>query len=207
MSKANDLTDGNPSTDEVDIRVSKDLRGLLRGLDPDRLGLVAFEQQVGDEWVTLTYADVVRQARAIGNALLQMGIGKGHRVGILGENRPEWPIAYLGIASVGATVVSLDIFWTDDEAGKVLRKCRPSAVFTSNRFCGAPIVVGREHARNGRLRAFVVNSGCSNVATGKRGITDAQTMVQSDHHRQYDAVRPIEERSVSQFGLVEGNIT
>ena len=54
------------------------------------------------------------------------------------------------------------------------RICTAAAVFTTNRFCGSPIVVGREHLRNGKLRAIVVNSGCSNVATGKRGVNDAK---------------------------------
>lgn len=54
--------------------------------------------------------------------------------------------------------------------------CAAAAVFTRNRFCGSPIVVGREHLRNGKLRAIVVNSGCSNVATGQRGIGDARAM-------------------------------
>ncbi|HSW45343.1 MAG TPA: bifunctional glutamate N-acetyltransferase/amino-acid acetyltransferase ArgJ [Phycisphaerae bacterium] len=52
--------------------------------------------------------------------------------------------------------------------------CAAAGVFTTNRFCGAPIVVGREHLQNGKLRAIVVNSGCSNVATGRRGIADAR---------------------------------
>ncbi len=54
--------------------------------------------------------------------------------------------------------------------------CSAAAVFTSNRFCGAPVVVGREHIRSGRLRGVVVNSGVSNVATGRRGIADARKM-------------------------------
>lgn len=54
--------------------------------------------------------------------------------------------------------------------------CPAAAVFTQNRFCGAPIVVGREHIANHKLRAIVVNSGCANVATGKRGIADARSM-------------------------------
>lgn len=54
--------------------------------------------------------------------------------------------------------------------------CAAAAVFTTNRFCGAPIVVGREHVGNGKLRAIVVNSGCSNVATGRRGVADARKM-------------------------------
>ena len=54
--------------------------------------------------------------------------------------------------------------------------CAAAAVFTRNRFCGAPVTVGREHIRHGRLRGVVVNSGCSNVATGERGVKDAREM-------------------------------
>jgi len=54
--------------------------------------------------------------------------------------------------------------------------CTAAAVFTSNRFCGAPVQVGRDHLRNGRLQGVVVNSGVSNVATGKRGLVDARAM-------------------------------
>lgn len=56
------------------------------------------------------------------------------------------------------------------------RPCAAAAMFTTNRFCGAPVVVGREHVRSGRLQAVVVNSGCSNVATGTRGLRDAAEM-------------------------------
>ncbi|NLX14470.1 MAG: bifunctional glutamate N-acetyltransferase/amino-acid acetyltransferase ArgJ [Phycisphaerales bacterium] len=52
--------------------------------------------------------------------------------------------------------------------------CTAAAMFTRNRFCGSPVTVGREYVRDGRLRAIVVNSGCSNVATGRRGVADAR---------------------------------
>ena len=56
--------------------------------------------------------------------------------------------------------------------------CPWAAVFTQNKVCGAPVTVGREHLKtsNFRGRAFVVNSGCSNVATGARGIANAKRM-------------------------------
>ncbi len=56
------------------------------------------------------------------------------------------------------------------------RPCTAAAVFTRNRFCGAPVTVGRAHVADAKLRAIVVNSGCSNVATGKRGVRDAHAM-------------------------------
>jgi glutamate N-acetyltransferase / amino-acid N-acetyltransferase len=51
-----------------------------------------------------------------------------------------------------------------------------AAVFTRNHFPGAPVILGRETIRGGRLRAIVANSKCSNVATGETGIANARRM-------------------------------
>ena len=51
-----------------------------------------------------------------------------------------------------------------------------AAVFTRNRFPGAPVIVGRETIQRGRLQAIVVNSKVSNVGTGEEGILHAQRM-------------------------------
>lgn len=45
-----------------------------------------------------------------------------------------------------------------------------SAVFTKNKFVGNPVIVGREHIKNGKLQCVIVNSGNSNVGTGKEGL-------------------------------------
>jgi glutamate N-acetyltransferase / amino-acid N-acetyltransferase len=54
--------------------------------------------------------------------------------------------------------------------------CSAAGVFTRNNFPGAPVIVGREHARSGHLQAIVVNSKNANVATGPDGIEDARRM-------------------------------
>jgi glutamate N-acetyltransferase/amino-acid N-acetyltransferase len=51
-----------------------------------------------------------------------------------------------------------------------------AALFTRNRFPGAPVVLGRETIRGGVLRAIVVNSRVSNVATGDEGLAHARRM-------------------------------
>jgi glutamate N-acetyltransferase/amino-acid N-acetyltransferase len=51
-----------------------------------------------------------------------------------------------------------------------------AALFTRNQFPGAPVILGRETIRGGRLRGIVVNSKVSNVATGPRGVEDARRM-------------------------------
>jgi glutamate N-acetyltransferase/amino-acid N-acetyltransferase len=51
-----------------------------------------------------------------------------------------------------------------------------AAVFTRNHFPGAPVILGREIIKRGRLRAVVVNSKVSNVATGEQGVVNARRM-------------------------------
>jgi glutamate N-acetyltransferase / amino-acid N-acetyltransferase len=63
----------------------------------------------------------------------------------------------------------LSLFASDEPAAT-------AAVFTRNLVPGAPIIVGRELVRGGRLRAIVVNSKVSNVGTGEVGIRNARRM-------------------------------
>ena len=51
-----------------------------------------------------------------------------------------------------------------------------AAVYTSNKVKGAPLAVTKKHLSNGKAQAIVVNSGVSNVCTGKKGIKDAEDM-------------------------------
>jgi glutamate N-acetyltransferase / amino-acid N-acetyltransferase len=61
----------------------------------------------------------------------------------------------------------LSIFVSDVDAAA-------AAIFTLNRFPGAPVLLGRETIRSGELRAIVVNSRVSNVATGEEGLVNAR---------------------------------
>jgi len=52
-----------------------------------------------------------------------------------------------------------------------------AAMFTQNRFCGAGVIIGREHVANGQLQAFVINSKNANVATGEQGLANIREVV------------------------------
>ena len=52
-------------------------------------------------------------------------------------------------------------------------RARAAAMFTRNRFPGAPVIVGRKHIANGYAQALVINSKNANVAMGKVGIDNA----------------------------------
>ncbi|HKH92727.1 MAG TPA: bifunctional glutamate N-acetyltransferase/amino-acid acetyltransferase ArgJ [Gemmatimonadaceae bacterium] len=67
------------------------------------------------------------------------------------------------------TAKDLALFVSDVDAAA-------AAVFTRNKFPGAPVLLGRETIRGGRLRAIFANSKVSNVATGERGLENARRM-------------------------------
>ncbi|MFH1380166.1 MAG: bifunctional glutamate N-acetyltransferase/amino-acid acetyltransferase ArgJ [bacterium] len=53
------------------------------------------------------------------------------------------------------------------------RPCAAAGVFTKNLVQAAPVMLSRKHIRSGYARAILINSGCANAATGKKGLYDA----------------------------------
>ena len=60
--------------------------------------------------------------------------------------------------------------------------CSAAAVFTTNKFQAAPVVVSQEtlNARKGEgIRGVVINAGCANAVTGQGGVKDARAMAKA----------------------------
>ncbi|MCF6150052.1 MAG: bifunctional glutamate N-acetyltransferase/amino-acid acetyltransferase ArgJ [Candidatus Kuenenia sp.] len=51
-----------------------------------------------------------------------------------------------------------------------------AALFTTNKICAAPVVLGKKIIKQGKLRAIIVNSGNANACTGERGYKNAEEM-------------------------------
>ena len=88
------------------------------------------------------------------------------------HDRPVFPQGFrCASRNVGLkpTAKDLALFASDTDAAA-------AAVFTRNHFPGAPVMLGRETIKHGRLRAVVVNSKVSNVANGEQGIVNARRM-------------------------------
>ncbi|MEX0638992.1 MAG: bifunctional glutamate N-acetyltransferase/amino-acid acetyltransferase ArgJ [Balneolaceae bacterium] len=54
-----------------------------------------------------------------------------------------------------------------------------AAVFTRNLVCAEPVKLSRIHVRDGKLQAFVINSGNANACTGKKGWEGAVAMAET----------------------------
>ncbi len=83
---------------------------------------------------SLTFGQVDEQAQAMAAALAELGIEAGDRIAIVMPNRPEWVVALLAAARLGATVVPLNPRLNYHELKYQLRHAEVSAVFAVERF-------------------------------------------------------------------------
>ncbi len=112
----------------------EEIRGVphrvFRNAPADLRGLIAICESHGDnEGVVLddqrwSFGELARNARAFGAGLsARHGVKKGDLVALAMRNTPEWMAAYLGIASIGAVVVPLNGWWTEEEMAFALGHC------------------------------------------------------------------------------------
>ncbi|MBI4468520.1 MAG: AMP-binding protein [Acidobacteria bacterium] len=75
----------------------------------DRFGRrIALQIKTQGAYRPMTYTELGRAVQSLSAELEAMGIRPGDRVAILSENRPEWAISYLAIATGGAVCVPID---------------------------------------------------------------------------------------------------
>ena len=83
---------------------------------------------------------------------------------------PFHPKGFLSVAkNIGIKDETLDFTVIHSTARAVA-----VGMFTQSLFCGAPVIVGREHLADDHAQTLVINSKNANVATGQRGVDDAR---------------------------------
>lgn len=63
----------------------------------------------------VTFESWYRAVAALAVELQNIGVSKGDRVALAMRNLPEWPVIFFAAASIGAIVVPLNAWWTDQE--------------------------------------------------------------------------------------------
>jgi long-chain acyl-CoA synthetase len=95
-------------------------------------GQPALRHKVGDQWVDVDYAELGTSVSEVARGLMDLGIGRGDRVSILANTRPEWTYANLGILAAGAASVSIYQTNSPEECHYVLEHSESRAVFVED---------------------------------------------------------------------------
>ena len=80
---------------------------------------------------TLSYAETSERSVALARGLIASGLGHGSRVGLLHPNGPEFAVAALATARIGAITVPLSTFSTASEVRTLLRNANVEMVLAA----------------------------------------------------------------------------
>ncbi len=94
------------------------LPGLLASHADRRPGEVALREKEFGIWQEITWAEYLGRVRAFALGLTELGVERGDRVAIIGDNRPEWVIAELAAQAGGVLPLGL---YQDSIAGELER--------------------------------------------------------------------------------------
>lgn len=78
-----------------------------------------------------TYAELRGLARRVAAFLASAGVGAGDRVALMSENRPEWAVAWFGIALPGGVAVPLDHQLSTAEVANLVRSAGAKVLLLS----------------------------------------------------------------------------
>jgi acyl-CoA synthetase (AMP-forming)/AMP-acid ligase II len=82
----------------------------------------------------ITYRELERESGQLARGLLAAGAGKGTRVALLMSNSPDWVIAFMAAARIGAIVVPLSTLLQAPELRWVLRHADVDTLFVQDRY-------------------------------------------------------------------------
>lgn len=86
-----------------------------------------------ESWTAVSSGDFYRNVISVAWALTHWGIGKGDRVAILSENRPEWAMADFATLFLGAVTVPIYSTLTAEQTAYVLGDSGARVIFVSTK--------------------------------------------------------------------------
>ena len=115
----------------LEVTDLKDMLNKTRKLYGDKPG---YKIKTGKgQYKTYTHNEIRDMINYLGTTLISMGL-KGKRIGVIGENRYEWELAYLSIACGVGIVVPMDRSLPANELEEVIERSEVEAIFYSKKY-------------------------------------------------------------------------
>ena len=111
-----------------------DLKDILKKSGEKYPEKIAYKIRIEQgKYKEITHKQVRDMIDSLGTALINMGL-KGKRIGVIGENRYEWEIAYLSIVCGTGTVVPLDKSLPENELESLIERSKAEAIICSQKY-------------------------------------------------------------------------
>ena len=115
----------------LEVTDLKDMLNKTRELYGDKPG---YKIKIGKgKYKTYTHKEIRDMINCLGTALISLGL-KGKRIGVIGENRYEWELAYLTVVCGVGIVVPMDKSLPANELEEVIERSEVEAIFYSKKY-------------------------------------------------------------------------
>jgi long-subunit acyl-CoA synthetase (AMP-forming) len=89
---------------------------------PDRKALV--EMSPDGDWVSTTWSEYWEAVRALGKALIALGVQPGDGVALVGNNRRDWVVSQMGISAAAAVPAPIYVTNTVEQVAYIVKHCK-----------------------------------------------------------------------------------
>lgn len=98
---------------------------------PEKTALIIEKDGVKQEY---TYGELQARVESLARALRDLGFESGDKLGLIGENCPEWEASFLGIQWAGCTVVPLDRMLKVPEIRHIIRNSDSAGIIATKAY-------------------------------------------------------------------------
>ena len=111
-----------------------------------------FKTEEKGKFRTITHKEFRENINALGTILIQMGL-KDKRIAVISENRYEWELSYLAVASGVGVIVPLDKALPDNELESLILRSQVEAIIYSSKYDA--IMNTLREKKNTNLKYFI----------------------------------------------------
>ena len=111
-----------------------------------------FKTEEKGKFRTITHKEFRENINALGTTLIQMGL-KDKRIALISENRYEWELSYLAVASGVGVIVPLDKALPDNELESLILRSQVEAIIYSSKY--DVIMKTLREKKNTNLKYFI----------------------------------------------------
>ncbi len=123
---------GQPKND-IERKPIKNFRELVKRYEQFK-DKVAFKYKKNGEIKEITYSKFAEDIKSMSEAIIA---SNAKRIAVIGDNRYEWCVTYLGVECAGKVIVPLDKALTNVEIEKLLKRSEADVIVYESKYTEA----------------------------------------------------------------------
>ncbi len=158
-----------------------------------------FKTEEPEKLRIITHKEYRDEIKALGTALVALGL-KDERIAVISENRYEWGLAYLAIATGTGVVVPLDKSLPENEIESLIQRSEVKAIFYSSKY--DEIMTKIKNNGNTKVQYFIsmdLDKKTNDIFSEKELLEKGKVLLESGDTRFIDATIDSEKMGIMLF--------